>query len=375
MPAVELLSDELLIERIYEAAVVPGLWKPILDQIAYRVGASGTGLYLLSERADPIGIWSDAIDDICTGWIKGGWQARTQRAPRMMSLNYAGFLTDSDIYSPGEMESDEAFTQYLKPNGFGYGAGTGINMPTGETAVFSIERRFEDGPLSRKDCLALDPLRPHLARAALLSVRTSRDRAQMLTGTLETLGLPGAVIRTNGRLLSANDMFDRLMPAVVQDRRDRLRLTSPQADILFSEALHGIRTHTSPKGVTSIPIAARADTPPLIFHLLPTPRAAQDILLSACAILIVTPVDRSIVPGANVLQGLFDLTPAEARVAHSVGSAVRIEEIASVLGVSRETVRAQLKSVLAKTGMRRQGELISLLAGKTLPDSSSDSNE
>lgn len=79
--------------------------------------------------------------------------------------------------------------------------------------------------------------------------------------------------------------------------------------------------------------------------------------------LIATPVDRAAVPTAGVLQGLFDLTPAEARVARAIGDAQSVENIAELLGVSRETVRTQLKSVLAKTGVGRQVELVRLLAG------------
>ena len=68
------------------------------------------------------------------------------------------------------------------------------------------------------------------------------------------------------------------------------------------------------------------------------------------------------VPTAEVLQGLFDLTPAEARVARAIAERRTVEAIAGMLGVSRETVRTQLKSVLAKTGMARQADLAALLA-------------
>jgi DNA-binding CsgD family transcriptional regulator len=63
------------------------------------------------------------------------------------------------------------------------------------------------------------------------------------------------------------------------------------------------------------------------------------------------------------LQGLFDLTPAEARVARGVGLAQPLDALASAQGVTYETVRSHLKQVLAKPGLSRQAELVSLLAG------------
>jgi DNA-binding CsgD family transcriptional regulator len=82
--------------------------------------------------------------------------------------------------------------------------------------------------------------------------------------------------------------------------------------------------------------------------------------------LIATPVDRGSVPTAEVLQGLFDLTPAEARVARGIGEGRTIDAIALASGVTRETVRTQLAAVLAKTGLNRQAELVALLSGKSL---------
>ena len=102
-------------------------------------------------------------------------------------------------------------------------------------------------------------------------------------------------------------------------------------------------------------------------HLVPIHGSARDLFDRALAIVIVTPVVPAEVPTAEVLQGLFDLTPAEARVARGIGQAETVETLADATGVNRETVRSQLKAVLSKTGLSRQQELVSLLAGKAFP--------
>jgi DNA-binding CsgD family transcriptional regulator len=96
-------------------------------------------------------------------------------------------------------------------------------------------------------------------------------------------------------------------------------------------------------------------------------RAAQDIFSRSVAILVVTPVQRAAAPSAAIVKGLFDLTPAEARVACGIGEAKSVEMLAAAIGVSRETVRVQLKAVLAKTGLGRQAELANLLSGLAVP--------
>ena len=66
-------------------------------------------------------------------------------------------------------------------------------------------------------------------------------------------------------------------------------------------------------------------------------------------------------PDADIISALFDLTPAEARVARGIGQGNSVKDMALQLKVSNETVRTQLKRALAKTSTSRQGELISLL--------------
>ena len=65
----------------------------------------------------------------------------------------------------------------------------------------------------------------------------------------------------------------------------------------------------------------------------------------------------------RVLSGLFDLSPAEVRVAREIAQATTVEQTAAKLGVTVETVRTHLKRVMLKTGTNRQAELVKVLMG------------
>lgn len=60
---------------------------------------------------------------------------------------------------------------------------------------------------------------------------------------------------------------------------------------------------------------------------------------------------------------LFDLTPAEARVARALTTGETVEEIASKGGVSLSTIRTHVRGVLQKKGYHRQAEVVALLSG------------
>jgi DNA-binding CsgD family transcriptional regulator len=366
-------AEEALINDIYEAAAVPELWPATLERLSAIPEGVGGVLFATDLRPGAVDprdtrwVASPVIQPLFEEFVRSGWAARNTRPQRLAALKYAGFITDHDAYTPEELEREPVYVEVFRKVGLGWATGTMFAMPSGDLVVFSFERAYERGPVERAAVAAMDRLRPHLGRAGLLAWRLGLQRAQAMTAALETVGLPAAVLRASGQLLSASQSFDALIPTVAQDRIERLVLSDAAADALLADALGSLARPGSAPSVQSIPIAANEKHPAMIVHLLPVRRAAHDIFLQGATIVIITPVDRASVPTAEVLEGLFDLSPAEARVARGIGTAQTVEELAAQLGVSRETVRAQLRAVFAKTGLNRQAELANLLSGLKLP--------
>jgi DNA-binding CsgD family transcriptional regulator len=66
-------------------------------------------------------------------------------------------------------------------------------------------------------------------------------------------------------------------------------------------------------------------------------------------------------PRAEVLAALFGLTPVETQVATALLRGEELSEIAASRGISTETVRGHVKSLLRKTGVGSQKRLTALL--------------
>ena len=108
----------------------------------------------------------------------------------------------------------------------------------------------------------------------------------------------------------------------------------------------------------------------MVAHVIPTRAIARDIFLRSAGVLVLTPVPLPQAPPVELVRSLFDLTPAGARVARSLAAGGTVEEIASSGGVSRNTIRTQVRGVLEKTGCRRQAEVVALLSGIAVPQGS-----
>lgn len=73
------------------------------------------------------------------------------------------------------------------------------------------------------------------------------------------------------------------------------------------------------------------------------------------------PTPTAMVPSVNVLTSLFDLTPAEARLATMLSAGLPLNEAAARAGIGLGTARNYLIRIFRKTGTHQQGQLVALL--------------
>jgi DNA-binding CsgD family transcriptional regulator len=118
--------------------------------------------------------------------------------------------------------------------------------------------------------------------------------------------------------------------------------------------------------VRSIPIAATPEQAASILHVVPVRGVANDIFAAASCVLVITTVAHPEIAPTQVIQGLFDLTPAEARIARGIALGKTVDDLAHEARLAVGTVRQQLKSVFSKMGVSRQAELVGILVGGTL---------
>lgn len=357
---------ERLTDLIYEAALNPAGWQKVFEALSSLTGSRGATLF--SDGPGPVR-WmvSPSLEamfhQLVTTEVRN---YSDRRGPRGVARQHAGFLGDQHLYTPEELARSRFHNEFLHAYGLGWCAGTLINPPSGDRLILTVERDRDKGPVPEEAIAMLDKLRPHLARAALLSVRLRLERANAAVASMEMLGLPAAMLSSTGQSLAMNGHLTELVPSLLQDRRDRLVINDPAADLTLAAALLAMRNEAE-SGPRSIPLPATEERPPMVAHLVPIQGEARDVFNSAMALLVLTPVRHGTVVAAEVIQGLFDLTPAEARVAHGIGAGRTAEELARSLGVSVETVRKHIAAVLAKTGLPRQAALVGLLAGSIPP--------
>ncbi|WP_447728663.1 helix-turn-helix transcriptional regulator [Sphingomonas koreensis] len=349
-----------VIDQIYESAVIPDMWPDVLDHMNRVSGSQSGTLFVFSDRFSPRGISTDMTSDLLEAFLQSdAW--RTSPSVRWtLDTCPSAFSSVEDYLSEVESAIDPAWAP-LAARGFGRRLVAGIPLSSGERVSFVLVRMKENGRYRPEEIAALDGLRPHLTRAALIAARMELERAQAMTAALEQIGLAAAVISKAGRVIAANNLLDALSDLFVPTAFGGIALTHGVRNAQLLETL--ARAGAGAGGpAASLPIPASDGHPPMMIHLLPVRGQAQDIFTGGHVVMVVSPVTRKQAPSQQILNALFDLTPAEARLVNALAAGGTLPAVAARLGLSVHTVRVQLRSVAAKTGVRRQGELLQLIA-------------
>src|SRR6185437_4885241 len=112
----------------------------------------------------------------------------------------------------------------------------------------------------------------------------------------------------------------------------------------------------APGGCLSV---SRKAGPDLQVLITPLPLRINAAGGAAVVVFVIDPADR-IPTRKELLQSAFGLTTAEARVACMIASGLSIQEIATELSVTRNTLKTQLANVYFKMGVTKQHQLTSL---------------
>ncbi|MDE2446060.1 MAG: helix-turn-helix transcriptional regulator [Alphaproteobacteria bacterium] len=351
--------DRLNPEDIYEGAFIAEKWPAILHEMATTVNAVGGGLFIVNTDVQN---WTASLGlkESLSAFVEGQVFQGMGRKARVFEVGQHSFITEADAFTEDELDHDPLYRDFLRPRGLGWSARTAVRIPTGDNIVIALERPFKLGPVPQDSLKEINTLRPHLARAALMAARMQLERAQAATATLSMLGLPALLFDVKGRVLAANDLIEKLPELVLPKAFGQVALSDRRANHLLQQSIDGIRRrqHNMP---LSFSVCNEHAAIAKIAHIVPICGESKDVFVRSAGILVLTPVNSETTPATQLVQSLFDFTPAEARVAQDIAKGETVDEIASANALSVSTVRSHMRSILEKTGCHRQLEVATLL--------------
>lgn len=140
-------------------------------------------------------------------------------------------------------------------------------------------------------------------------------------------------------------------------RTESVRYTAALSEIVIKTIENG-HSFEEP-GVLSVPRGG--EKRPFTIAVTPAVTTGKQSPAQNYACLYICDHDTAPPPSVAAIGTLFDLTPAEARVAQAIAGGEDLNNIAEAQGVTVSTARTYLKRVFSKTETGRQAELVRLL--------------
>ena len=359
------------VEKVYAAAPDPSRWPAALQAIADCFDDLGALLVYARDDGSFGIIESPLITPMLAEYARD-WSRRDTRAFRGRERGYfiAGeVVTDRDVVTPAEMETDPFYVEYLAKHGLKYFAAVTVSPDPSIEVAISVQRRADKPEFSAEETSLLGRIAPHIESSLRLSVRLMNTELTNagLSSALSRIDLGVFVLNSLGRIVFSNASAERAIGDGLEVVNNRL-LFSPsarrgEAETAVARVIDGDSDAlvSNPKPIL---IERRRSNRPLVLYVLPVAldkMATNAFLTHARAIILIIDPEVGAPPDPSLVRDLLGLTLAEARVASLIGSGLAPREAALKLGVTEETARTALKRVFEKVGVSRQSELAALM--------------
>ena len=228
------------------------------------------------------------------------------------------------------------------------------------------DARMIDEEIRRRIALIV----PHARRALLLNkaIDLKQSEATTFADTLNGLAAGIFLVDASRRIVHANIAGHDMLRAedFLRSISGRLVACDVQADQTLGDILADNGSGAIGVKDIALPLTAH-DGERHVVHVLPLSSAARTgMAYKAVAALFVRKVALDS-PCGELIARAFELTPAELRVLLSIVEVGGVPETSAALGIAESTVKTHLHKVFAKTGARRQADLVKLAAGFSSP--------
>lgn len=374
-------SDQLLqtIEAIYAAGLDAQRWPDALAAITHTVGGIAATLECYELKTTTLTDFrSFGLPQPNELAYFDHYFASNPRIPHLINGRAGGIITDYMVMDERAMSGDEFYSDFLGSTGFRYFIGGTMNVSASRSVLFSVQRATMQGHVDAAEVTQMRSLLPHVRQAYEVSqrLREAGDTEQSLKSTFEMLADGIALVRSDGKILHANEALQLIF------RQDDGLGIAQNGTLVVSDATARRKCERALTSACKIregelriqddaefPVPRPSKAPAYIISACPafgdTRRASKGTRADAI-IFVRDPLQRNR-SGIDILRAVFGFTDAEAHVAQALQAAIPLSDYARTQGVSINTVYSQLRAIKDKTQCRRQVELVRMLNDILMP--------
>lgn len=355
-------EHDAMIRRLYENILTPEGWSSTIDHLRKMTDSiSGTLM-----------VWDKVTNDVLIGEsigldasIKEAYETHyvDQDPTKALIGNIAPgqWYLDERHYGRERIRHDDFYQDFM----VSCGMSSIMCCPLLRTETIQTTLSFQaaiDRPLyGDNEVAALNPFLPHLVTAVRLRARYDdlARMAQLGQQVLDSIPRGVLVIDVHGKVMLANTAGENWLRDVQSPfaRQAMVHQSRVGAQLVTLAARICGDTGIAVDSVTLEPLGGARST-----RLIGMPlNDSHPLALTQnrrVGVVVIHEPDSGLTPTEDLLRHLFRLTSAECRLVAEMARHDSTAEIAEAIGVGVETIRSQIKSILAKTGAANQRALV-----------------
>ncbi|WP_375739952.1 helix-turn-helix transcriptional regulator [Pseudomonas boanensis] len=359
-----------LLALTYRGPLEPTPWASLLEALRQRIGASFLTLVLRNPAHERPGLIVNA--SIHGPHLPGEPSYSEHYYSICPFLNWPAdqVVSADEVMGAEHWLAHDFYLAYLRPLDLRYVLVANMRTVAGMHCALFACRGHADQDFTAAEMALVRLLLPHLQQAVdLHSTVDQLDSERLLyAATIDRLLVGTAILDEAGKVMRSNQAAQRLFAARdgLECRQDKLYAFAGQDNRNLQRAIMIVlqhHQHGKDDCIEVLTLARPTGEVPLNVLLRPIALNYEGQGIDrrpAVAVFIRDPSD-SPQASRRLLRSLFQLTRTETEVAMLMMDGLTLDESAERLGVSRNTVRAHLRGVFAKTGATRQAQLVKTL--------------
>ncbi|RIV84120.1 hypothetical protein D2V17_11915 [Aurantiacibacter xanthus] len=357
-------------EVFTSAALDPTHWLDALRQLAEATGSSSGQLLGLGPlRANPFNLVSNFSPEnisrsLTCGADKPEENFRIAAANAQIARGqYDQVLHEADYDAAVPHLRTRGYVDFCAEVDIPFGCQTNLVVDEHGLIGLAILRSQREGRSTREQRRVFAHASQAARRAVRLQERLENQQAKMLAGAFEAMTITAFVLNSQGKVTALTSGAEELV------REGAIRLSGGQVDaaaqpLSLSQCIAAL---VAPNGIANVRcrIERPNGLPPLFFEGFRLPHYPWQFGQPPHAVLLSRKRSGDRAGISGLLSALYGLTTTEATIALRLLNGHSRTDIAASRGVSTDTLRGQIKTLLAKTDCANEAALMRLLAAIT----------
>ena len=361
-----------LLGKLYDGASEPDPYRSFLRAMRDVLQLNFAILILRQPNHDDGGLLfvsGGNLPRILSGACENRYTHRYFAMDPFTQLPIGNVVTLDEVVPEAELTTSTFYEMCMQPADIHHIAGIDLCDANGRRFGVRFGRPRASRNFSAAEKGFLELLAPHIRRSVTTATAFAEldSERELYSNAVLNPSIGTVALDESGQVLRLSDTASEILRAGdgLCCLHNRIHLGDPHQQNTLSEKIRAALARQRqglPVPVIALPVprrSGRASYELIVKSIAIDPRI--DAKGSAHLIVFLSDPEKETNVSMRTLMSLHRLTETEARLAILLAEGLSVDEVGERLGIARNTVRAHLRAIFAKTGVTRQPMLVSLV--------------